>query len=76
MAAKKRGQLHMYLAAVDDTLKHPDDQPTIGLLVCRGKNEVVVEYVLELAHVRGDAPPSPSAEKPGRQAGKGMCHGR
>ena len=40
------GQLHMYLAAVDDMLKQPDDQPTIGLLLCRGKNELVVEYAL------------------------------
>jgi predicted nuclease of restriction endonuclease-like (RecB) superfamily len=40
------GQLHMYLSAVDDMLKHPDDQPTIGLLLCRGKNELVVEYAL------------------------------
>lgn len=40
------GQLHMYLAAVDDALKQPDDQPTIGLLLCRGKNEIIVEYAL------------------------------
>jgi len=40
------GQLHMYLAAVDDALKQPDDQPTIGLLLCRGKNQIVVEYAL------------------------------
>lgn len=40
------GQLHMYLSAVDDMLKQHDDQPTIGLLLCRGKNELVVEYAL------------------------------
>lgn len=40
------GQLHMYLAAVDDALKQPDDQLTIGLLLCRGKNQLVVEYAL------------------------------
>jgi hypothetical protein len=27
-------------------VKLPDDQPTIGLLLCRGKNELVVEYAL------------------------------
>jgi hypothetical protein len=27
-------------------LKHPSDQPTIGLLLCRSKNELVVEYAL------------------------------
>jgi len=27
-------------------IRHPDDQPTIGLLLCRGKNKLVVEYAL------------------------------
>jgi predicted nuclease of restriction endonuclease-like (RecB) superfamily len=40
------GQLNLYLSAVDDLLRHPDDQPSIGLLLCRGKNELVVEYAL------------------------------
>ena len=40
------GQLHMYLSSVDDMLEQLDDQPTIGLLLCRGKNELVVEYAL------------------------------
>lgn len=40
------GQLNMYLSAVDDLLKHPDDKPTIGLLLCRSKDKVVVEYAL------------------------------
>lgn len=40
------GQLNMYLSAVDDLLRHPDDKPTIGLLLCRSKNKVVVEYAL------------------------------
>ncbi|PIP40104.1 MAG: hypothetical protein COX19_06470 [Desulfobacterales bacterium CG23_combo_of_CG06-09_8_20_14_all_51_8] len=40
------GQLNLYLSAVDDLLRHPDDQPTIGLLLCKSKNELVVEYAL------------------------------
>jgi predicted nuclease of restriction endonuclease-like (RecB) superfamily len=40
------GQLNMYLAATDDLLRHPDDKPTIGLLLCRTKNQLVVEYSL------------------------------
>lgn len=40
------GQLNLYLSAVDDLLKAPEDHPTIGLLLCRGKNEVHVEYAL------------------------------
>jgi predicted nuclease of restriction endonuclease-like (RecB) superfamily len=40
------GQLNLYLSAVDDQLRHPDDQPTIGLLLCRSKKQIVVEYAL------------------------------
>ena len=40
------GQINLYRSAVDDLLRHPDDQPTIGLLLCKGKNRVLVEYAL------------------------------
>lgn len=40
------GQLNLYLSATDDLLKQPEDNPTIGLLLCRGRNEVYVEYAL------------------------------
>lgn len=40
------GQINLYMSAVDDLLGHPDDQPTIGLLLCRTKNNVVAEYAL------------------------------
>ena len=40
------GQLNVYLSAVDDLLKHPDDLPTIGLLLCKTKNQTFVEYAL------------------------------
>ncbi len=40
------GKLNFYLSAVDDLLRHADDAPTIGLLLCRGKNKVVAEYAL------------------------------
>jgi len=40
------GQLGMYMAAVDDLLAHPDDQPTIGLMLCKGKNNLVAEWAL------------------------------
>ncbi len=39
-------QLNMYQNAVNDILKHPDDKPTIGLLLVKGKNQTVVEYSL------------------------------
>ncbi len=40
------GQLNLYLSAADDLLRHPDDKPTIGLLLCREKKRLVVEYAL------------------------------
>ena len=40
------GKMNYYLSAVDDLLRHPDDAPTIGLILCKGKNEVIVEYAL------------------------------
>lgn len=40
------GQLNFYLAAVDAQIKASDDQPTIGLLLCKTKNRLVAEYAL------------------------------
>jgi len=40
------GQLNFYLSAVDAQIKAPDDKPTIGLLLCKTKNQVVAEYAL------------------------------
>jgi predicted nuclease of restriction endonuclease-like (RecB) superfamily len=39
-------QLGMYMTAVDRLLRHPDDKPTLGLLLVREKNRVLVEYAL------------------------------
>jgi len=40
------GQLGFYLTAVDEQVKHPQDSPTIGLLLCKSKNKIVAEYAL------------------------------
>ncbi|MBF0102230.1 MAG: DUF1016 family protein [Desulfobacterales bacterium] len=39
-------KLNMYLNVVDDILRHPDDKPTIGLLLVKEKNKLVAEYAL------------------------------
>ncbi len=39
-------QLNFYLAAVDEQMRAPQDAPTIGLLLCKGRNKVVAEYAL------------------------------
>ena len=40
------GKMNFYLSAVDDLLRHKDDQPSIGIILCKTKNQVVVEYAL------------------------------
>jgi len=40
------GQMNFYLSAVDDLLRHPDDKPCIGLILCKEHNAVVAEYAL------------------------------
>lgn len=41
------GQLNFYLSAVDDLMKHKDDNPSIGLLLCKSRNKIVAEYALK-----------------------------
>lgn len=41
------GQLNFYLGAVDNTMRHPDDNPSIGLLLCKSRNKIVAKYALE-----------------------------
>lgn len=41
------GKLNFYQSVVDDLVKDNKDAPTIGLLLCKTKNDVVVEYALQ-----------------------------
>jgi predicted nuclease of restriction endonuclease-like (RecB) superfamily len=40
------GKMSFYQSAVDSALKSPQDHPTIGIILCKGKNNTVVEYTL------------------------------
>ena len=40
------GQLNFYINIVDDQLRGENDNKTIGLLLCKGKDEVVAQYAL------------------------------
>ncbi len=40
------GKMNFYLSAVDDQRRHAEDQPTIGLLLCKDKQQLTVEYAL------------------------------
>ena len=41
------GQLNFYLSAVDGILKKEEDNPSIGLLLCKSKNNLVAEYSIK-----------------------------
>jgi len=40
------GKMNFYLSVVDDSLKQPSDNPSIGLILCKTKDEVLAEYAL------------------------------
>jgi hypothetical protein len=40
------GKLNFYLSAVDTLLKKDDNKPTIGILLCRDKNNLEAEFAL------------------------------
>ena len=40
------GQLNFYINVVDDKMRGENDNKTIGLLLCKGKDEVVAQYAL------------------------------
>jgi predicted nuclease of restriction endonuclease-like (RecB) superfamily len=40
------GKMNFYLSAVDDLLRHPDDELSIGLILCKTRNKVIAEYAL------------------------------
>jgi len=39
--------MNFYLSAVNELLRHADDQPSIGLILCKTKNQVIAEYALQ-----------------------------
>jgi len=40
------GKMNFYLSAVDDLLRHPEDRPSIGLILCKSQNRLIAEYAL------------------------------
>jgi len=45
--AEYAGKMNFYCNVVDDRLRHPDDKPTIGLILCQDKNRIIAEYALK-----------------------------
>jgi hypothetical protein len=40
------GKMQFYLEALDQTVKNPDENPSIGIVICKDKRRTVVEYTL------------------------------
>ncbi len=40
------GKMQFYLAILDDTVRMPEENPAIGIILCKSKEETVVEYAL------------------------------
>jgi predicted nuclease of restriction endonuclease-like (RecB) superfamily len=41
------GKMNFYVSAVNAILRHPDDQPTIGIILCKSKNKTIAELALQ-----------------------------
>ena len=41
------GQMQFYLTALDETVKMPQENPSVGIIICKNKNRTVVEYALK-----------------------------
>lgn len=41
------GKMQFYLAVLNDTVRLPDENPSIGIILCREKNRMIVEYALK-----------------------------
>ncbi|PPT09115.1 hypothetical protein CKA32_001372 [Geitlerinema sp. FC II] len=40
------GKMQFYLSVLDDTVRLPDENPSIGIILCKSKNKTIVEYTL------------------------------
>ncbi len=43
------GKMQFYLAVLNDTVRLPDENPSIGIILCRGRDRTIVEYALREA---------------------------
>lgn len=50
--AEYAGKMQLYLTALDEQTKLPDENPSIGIIICKSKDKTFVEYALK----RSNAP--------------------
>jgi predicted nuclease of restriction endonuclease-like (RecB) superfamily len=40
------GKMNFYLSALDAQVKHPDDRPSVGIILCKSKDRLIADYAL------------------------------
>jgi predicted nuclease of restriction endonuclease-like (RecB) superfamily len=66
------GKMNFYLSALDAQVKHPDDRPSVGMILCRTKDNLIADYALRdlnkpigvSTYRLGELPPDLQAELP------------
>lgn len=66
------GKMNFYLAALDEQVKHPDDRPSVGIILCKSKDKLIADYSLRnlnraigiSTYELGTLPPELEAELP------------
>ena len=49
--AEYAGKMQLYLTALDEQVKLPDENPSIGIIICKSKDKTYVEYALKRSNV-------------------------
>lgn len=49
--AEYAGKMQLYLTALDEQVKFPDENPSIGIIICKSKDRTYVEYALKRSNV-------------------------
>lgn len=66
------GKMNFYLSALDAQVKHPDDRPSVGIILCKSKDRLIADYALAnlnraigvSTYQTGELPPEIQAELP------------
>lgn len=49
--AEYAGKMQLYLTVLDEQIKLPDENPSIGIIICKSKDKTFVEYALKRSNV-------------------------
>lgn len=51
LEAEYVGKMQLYLTALDEQVKLPEENPSIGIIICKSKDKIYVEYALKQLNV-------------------------